>query len=547
MHQCRTFDRGVLQPICKVQENSTFTENKYLIRMKQVLGSNEVVDFKNLFESAPGLFLVLTTDLKIAAVSNAYLKATMTTRDVIVGKQLFEVFPDNPQDPQASGVNNLNSSLQRVINKKAPDAMPIQKYDIQRPASEGGGFEERFWKPVNTPVINSYGDVGYIIHQVEDVTEVIKLQRSKEAFAETEIKYRQLIETAPDGVISINDKGLILNWNLQAEKMFGWSETEVVGKKLSDIIIPEQSRELHNKGLIEFLRTGKGPVLDKPIEVSALKKNGDKIEIELKISASKINDQYIFIGFLRDMTESKRLNNELESNIRQLQAVNDELEALCYSIAHDLRTPLRAIHGYTKIISSDFASDFNDEAKKLMGDVMYNAKKMGQLIDDLLTFSRIGRKKLAVTEIDMKALVDSVVADIQHLKPSRSTITVNSIPFANGDYNLIIQVFINLITNAIKFSTQREKAIIEIGAIQNDNGNVYFVKDNGTGFDMQYYDKLFGIFQRLHHAKEHDGTGIGLALTKRIIIKHGGRIWADSKLDQGSTFYFSLNEQKSNL
>jgi PAS domain S-box-containing protein len=511
--------------------------------MMQAQRSSEP-DFKSLFESAPGLYLVLTVNLKIIAVSNAYLNATKTKRDDIIGKGLFEVFPDNPNDPEASGVHNLSQSLQRVIQHRRPDAMAIQKYDIPRPASEGGGFEERHWKPVNSPVFNENGSIQCIIHQVEDVTEVTKLKKTKEAFAEAEIRYRQLIETAPDGVISIDDNGAIINWNLQAEKMFGWTEQEVIGRKLSDVIIPQEFREMHNRGLRTFLITGNGPALNKPMEVFALKKNGERIEIELKISTSKINERYVFVGFLRDITESKRLNSELEKNNKQLHAVNEELESLCYSIAHDLRTPLRAIHGYTKIITTDFQKDVSNDAKKLMDDVMKNAKKMGQLIDGLLTFSRIGRKQLVLTEIDMNALAAIVVTDIQQLKPSNTQISVQSIPKAHGDYNMIMQVFINLVTNAIKFSSNKEKPVVEIGATQNDEGVVYFVKDNGMGFDMQYYEKLFGIFHRLHHEKEFDGTGIGLALTKRIIMKHGGKIWADSKLENGSTFYFSIGDYR---
>jgi light-regulated signal transduction histidine kinase (bacteriophytochrome) len=265
----------------------------------------------------------------------------------------------------------------------------------------------------------------------------------------------------------------------------------------------------------------------------------------LKISASKINGHYIFIGFLRDITESKRLNSELEKNIERLEAANSELEALCYSISHDLRTPLRAIHGYTKIITSEFANEFTDESKKLMDSVMKNARKMGQLIDGLLTFSRIGRKEITPTEINMNALVDSVLHDLKNAKSMKAKIKVQSLPPVTADYQLISQVVSNLIMNAIKFSSGKDNPAIEVGAIKGiDAENIYFVKDNGAGFDMKYYDKLFGIFQRLHSTRDFEGTGIGLALAKRIITKHGGKIWADSKLDQGSVFYFSIADHE---
>jgi PAS domain S-box-containing protein len=506
-----------------------------------------VPDFKKLFESVPGLYLILSVDFEIIAVSDAYLRATMTHRELIVGKGLFEVFPDNPNDPNATGVSNLTKSLRHVLQLKTADNMPIQKYDIPKPESAGGGFEERYWKPVNTPALDQDGEIWCIIHQVEDVTEMFSLQQSKRTFAETEAKYKRLIETAPDGVISIDDEGLILNWNLQAEKMFGWSEDEVAGKKLSSTIIPERFREAHDRGLSNFLKAGEGPMLNKPIEIFALKKDGGHIDIELKISSSKINDRYVFIGFLRDITESKRLNSELGKNVARLEAVNSELEALCYSISHDLRTPLRAIHGYTKIITSEFASEFTDESKKLMDSVMQNARKMGQLIDGLLTFSRIGRKEMSLTEVNMNALVDSVVHDLKSPKAVKAKIKIQPLPSITADYQFTFQVVTNLIANAIKFSSLKADPAIEIGVIKGiDADHIFFVKDNGAGFDMKYYSKLFGIFQRLHSTRDFEGTGIGLALTKRIITKHGGRIWADSKLDQGAVFYFSLNGNKKN-
>jgi light-regulated signal transduction histidine kinase (bacteriophytochrome) len=268
------------------------------------------------------------------------------------------------------------------------------------------------------------------------------------------------------------------------------------------------------------------------------------------MSASKLNDHLIFIVFIRDITERKLLQKELESNMVKLKEANEELESFSYSISHDLRTPLRAIHGYTKILSSDYANDFSDEAKGFMEDIMRNAKHMGQLIDGLLTFTRMGRRELQCREIDMNSVVETIITNFKNAKPSiRTEFLVNSLPVSMGDHTLITQVLTNLISNAVKFSFHREKPLIEIGAIQKKNEVVYFIKDNGVGFDMQYYDKLFGVFQRLHRIREYEGTGVGLALAKRIITRHGGKIWAESKLDLGSTFYFCLpsNIKLSNL
>jgi PAS domain S-box-containing protein len=531
---------------------------------KPLESSSDGPNFKKLFESAPGLYLVLTPTFRIVAVSNAYLKATMTSRDNIVGKHLFEVFPDNPEDSNASGMRNLTLSLNRVIQNRATDVMTIQKYDIQRPVSEGGGFEERFWKPVNSPVIDAYGNLEYIIHQVEDVTDITKLEIHKnqneklaealaisktaaetnlQHFFESELKYKHLIEIAPDAVISLDANGVIINWNIQAIKMFGWTKTDVIGKRLFDIIIPPRIRSSVENNIIGLANLNDTPNETKPFEIFALRKDGEEKEVEVKMSTSTLGNHLIFIVFIRDITERKQLQHALENNIVKLKAANEELESFSYSISHNLRTPLRAIHGYTRIITSELGHDFSKEARGLMEAVMQNAKRMGQLIDDLLTFTKIGKKDLQYGEINMNAVVDSILTDIKNTKPlTKAAIQVSALPNANGDYNLITQVFVHLVSNALKFSTGRVNPVIEIGAILKTNEVVYFVKDNGVGFDMQYYEKLFGVFQRLHSIKDYEGTGVGLALVKRIITRHGGKIWAESKLDHGSTFYFSLNK-----
>lgn len=236
-----------------------------------------------------------------------------------------------------------------------------------------------------------------------------------------------------------------------------------------------------------------------------------------------------------------RLNEELENNILKLEAVNKELEAFTYSVSHDLRSPLRAIHSYTKILSEEYLTNIDDEGKSMLNSVMRNAKKMGQLIDDLLAFSKVGKKELQFSTINMSQLVEAVLIDLKASLPEiRTKICVLPMPNVYADYNLMIQVFTNLISNAIKYSSSKEQPEIEIGSIQENGETIFYVKDNGAGFDMKYYDKLFGVFQRLHAAEEFEGTGVGLALVKRIVTRHSGRIWAEAAPGEGATFYFSL-------
>jgi signal transduction histidine kinase len=236
-------------------------------------------------------------------------------------------------------------------------------------------------------------------------------------------------------------------------------------------------------------------------------------------------------------------HKRLEEKATELEISNKELEAFTYSVSHDLRSPLRAIHGYTKILLDEYSTQFDESGTDMMKSVMRNAKKMGQLIDDLLAFSRTGRKELQKQTVNMNELAESVLKEVKASSPDyeKAKVTLEKLPPAYADYSLLNQVYINLISNALKYSARKPDPQITIGALERNNGVVYYISDNGVGFDMQYYDKLFGVFQRLHSAEEFEGTGVGLALIKRIISRHGGKIWAESKPDKGATFYFTLN------
>jgi len=225
----------------------------------------------------------------------------------------------------------------------------------------------------------------------------------------------------------------------------------------------------------------------------------------------------------------------------QLESANKELGSFSYSVSHDLRAPIRAINGYSKILLEDYAQKLDEDGEKVLQSIIHNSKKMGLLIDDLLAFSKLGRKPVTVIPIDMDLLVKSIQEELLFEKGAITPIIeIQALPSALGDKSLIKQVWINLISNAIKYSSYNKNSKISIGASVHDNMISYFVKDNGAGFDMQYYDKLFGVFQRLHAQEEFEGTGIGLAIVQKIIHRHNGLVWAESELDKGATFYFSL-------
>ncbi|MGO9138637.1 MAG: PAS domain S-box protein [Syntrophales bacterium] len=248
-----------------------------------------------------------------------------------------------------------------------------------------------------------------------------------------------------------------------------------------------------------------------------------------------------YIGATLDITERKQAEESLRTHAARLEAANKELESFSYSVSHDLRAPLRAIDGYARMLLKKHGHEFDEDSMRKFNVIRSSAHMMGQLIDDLLTLSRLGRKEISMSKIDMGVLIADVWKELQADTPDRKiNLTVNRMPSGYGDRALIKQVYMNLLSNAVKFTKFRDTALIEVGGHVDGNDDVYYVKDNGVGFDMAYYDKLFGVFQRLHKADEFEGTGIGLATVQRMINRHGGRVWAEGKVDEGATFYFSL-------
>ncbi len=267
------------------------------------------------------------------------------------------------------------------------------------------------------------------------------------------------------------------------------------------------------------------------------------------------NEKGAIIGTLssgEDITERRKVeerirkfNEELENRVKertaQLEEANKYLESFSYSVSHDLRAPLRAIDGFSKILLEDYSKLFDEEAKRLFSVIMDNTHKMGKLIDDFLAFAKVNRLELNVSDINTSNIVGSLIDEAKTANPARRiNFIVKDLPNARGDITVIRQVFANFLSNAIKFTKAAETAIIEIGGKQLGKEILFYVKDNGIGFDMKYADKLFGIFQRLHSEKEYDGTGIGLAVIEKVISKHGGSVWAESRPGEGATFYFTL-------
>ncbi|MGH8544697.1 MAG: sensor histidine kinase, partial [Gammaproteobacteria bacterium] len=254
---------------------------------------------------------------------------------------------------------------------------------------------------------------------------------------------------------------------------------------------------------------------------------------------------YLILRFITERRQTerevKRLNRDLTRRSLEAEAANKELEAFSYSVSHDLRAPLRAIDGFSRILLDEHASTLSAEAQRFLGLVRENAVNMGRLIDDLLTFSRLSRQPLKKQSVVMADLARQVLDELKHEQNGRrADVAFADLPPCHGDPRSLKQVFVNLLSNAFKYTRKREIARIEVGYERTNGEDAYFVKDNGVGFDMRYSDKLFGVFQRLHRAEEYEGTGVGLAIVQRVIHRHGGRIWAEASPDKGATFYFTV-------
>lgn len=396
-----------------------------------------------------------------------------------------------------------------------------------------------------------------------------------------------IIEFSEDAIISKSIDGIIKSWNKGSEKMFGFTAQEAIGKHIS-IIFPKEYHS-EEKSIIEKITNNE--IIDH-FETVRNKKNGESLYVSL--TASPLRDRSgTIIGvskIIRDISSHKKskfalirankalvyqneekekraaelaaanfelalqndekenraaelliLNNDLEVSENRLKEVNSELESFSYSVSHDLRAPLRAIHGYTMMLERNFEKKWDAESKRLMNKIMSNAKKMGMLIDDLLSFSRVGRKELVMVNIQMQEIVTNICTELKNEQPTRKIkFHIRTLLPVMADNMGIKQVWLNLISNAVKYSRLKENAIIEIGCNTVGDEIVYYIKDNGAGYDMRYADKLFGVFQRLHAEEEFEGTGVGLAIVQRIISKHGGRVWAEAVVNEGATFYFSL-------
>jgi PAS domain S-box-containing protein len=347
-------------------------------------------------------------------------------------------------------------------------------------------------------------------------------------------------------------------WNESFEGLFGYAHEDRDSsiEAWKSMVHPEDHERVARQ-LRELIDRGENIWVD---EYRLRRKDGTYADVLDRgyVIRNEAGKAIRMIGAVMDITERKqyekeilRLNTELENRVKQrtteLEVANQELEAFSYSISHDLRAPLRTINGFSRVVQEDFAGVLPNEGRRQLQIIRNGAEKMGVLIDDLLKFSRLSRLPLRKSEVNTMGLVEQVLAETSELRAGREIqITVHPLPSCLADPSLLKQVWVNLLSNAFKYTQQQSRPEVVIGCRTDAGEKTFFIRDNGTGFDMRYAGKLFGVFQRLHRSDEFEGTGVGLAIVQRIVHRHGGRVWAEAKPGEGATFFFSLDQEKPN-
>jgi PAS domain S-box-containing protein len=451
----------------------------------------------------------------------------------------------------------------------APEDVEAGKPDRElQIAAENGRYEDehwrarkdgtRFWANV---VITALRDETGTLRGFGKVTRDFTIRKRAE-----EDKFQMAVESAPNGMVIINADGRIVLVNTQTEKMFGYSRSELLGKSI-ELLMPDRFRDQHPLDRSNFFKNPQARAMGPGLDLFARRKDASEFAVEIGLNPVRTGEGLFVISAIVDVSARKQaeqeirtLNENLEQRVvertAQLEAVNKELDSYSCSISHDLRAPLRAIDEFSRIVLEEFSDPLAPEGKAYLQKVRDNSQQMIKLVKDLLELARLGRQAIQKQTVDTDQIVRHCLEELAtELEGREVEIEIGALPSCSADPTLLKQVWTNLLSNAVKYTRKQKFARIEIGSrtelrmaaegqpiAPGSAGSelVYFVKDNGAGFDMKYTAKLFGLFERLHHAADYEGAGVGLAIVQRIVQRHGGRIWADAKLNQGATFSFTL-------
>ena len=526
--------------------------------------------------------LVDITDRKKAERATAHLAAIVDSSDsVIVGKDLQGVVTSwNRAAERLFGYTAGEMIGRSILRLIPPDrreeetrildqigrGQTVEPFETIRRRKDGRDV------PVSltiSPIIDAHGCVIGASKIGRDISAQKEAERASLKMREDlrhALEFQEaIVSNMGEGLYTVNGEGCVTSLNRAAEKLFGWTSEELLGRKMHDM-----THYQHRDGTpfpaaecagLQVLRSGATLTNHEDVFV---RKDGSCFDVLYSSAPIRAGGEIVgLVVVFRDVSEQKRAqevlrdrdraltmaNDELTQQSEALAEVNNELQSFSYSVSHDLRAPLRTIDAFVRIVEEDHASHLNEEARRCLGVVKKAAGQAGELIDDLLEFSRLGRIGMDIRPVKMEALAREVGDELQAMQGDRSIeLRILDLPPCKGDWRLLKLVWSNLLANAFKYTRPRAMAQIEIGWLPDDRESgavVYYVKDNGVGFDMKYVHKLFGVFQRLHLKEDFEGTGVGLAIVQRIVRRHEGRAWAEGKVDGGATFFFSLRKALS--
>ncbi len=494
---------------------------------------------ESIIETVREPLIVLGDDLKVVSAN----------------KSFYQTFKVNPKETKGQFIYDLGNrqwdipKLRKLLDEILPKSSVFENYEIEH------NFETIGQKTMLLNARRIYRETNktqMILLAIEDITERKEIEAGLEKTRKELVVIKQsadearefaesVINTVREPLISLDQDLRVVTVSRSFYEFFKVKPEETVGQLIYDL----GNKQWDIPKLRELLET-----------ILPQKTTFDNYEVEhnfptigkkiMLLNARQIQrvwgKERIILLAIEDITERKRAEEKIEKLNAELSTAVKELGAFSYSVSHDLKAPLRAMAGFSNILSEDYAPKLDDNGRRLIGVINDNARTMGQLIDDLLELSHLGRQAMDVVDIDMTALVQSVCHELKEelFRDRAIEVSVKPLPPARADLTLAKQIFTNLISNAMKFTSRKDKALIEIGGYDKGQDRIYYIKDNGAGFDMKYVDKLFGVFQRLHAQDEFSGTGIGLAIVSNAVRRHGGTVWAEGEVDKGATFYFTL-------
>jgi PAS domain S-box-containing protein len=509
-------------------------------RVEQGL-SQEEERFRNALEHAPIGMAIVSLEGRFVRVNRAL--CTIVGYDKSELERLTFQHITHPDDLEIDLAN-----AHRLLSGEI-DSYQLQKRYLRKDTSA-------VWVQLTASVLrDDQGTPMHFIAQVEDITLRKQadeaLRRSEERFSASEARLQAFMDHSPSLMFIKDLDGRYVHVNEQFTRAFGLTRSEILLHTDAELFSPEQAAQF-------AANDARVLAADAPVNVEESAQYGDGTHTSLVCKFPIHGDGggiAAIGGVVTDITQRKkaeqaveRLNEDLEDQATRLTSANADLEGFCYSVAHDLRAPLRQILGFSRILSEDHGVQLQGEAQRYLSKVYDGALHMGNLVDALLTLAKVGQKELSLQTAALDEIVQTVVHDLRAESAGREIQwQIGSLFSVECDARLMKQVFVNLLSNALKYSRPRARAIIEVGLKVENGERVVFVRDNGVGFDMHYAGKLFGVFERMHTSKDFEGTGVGLAIVERIIRKHGGRIWAQAAPDRGATFFFTIGHAAERL